>query len=307
MRRGLLLHVLLGSTAAALTLAVPTAEPATRPARFLLALTAGGSVSLLRSSDGVRFAPVPGYAPGPATSAAPVRRGSTLYLYDTPALSADGLEGGVRRFAIGAGGRLAEQAPASYRVELASPEDAQRASPGSFAPSVAVDDAGALGGLYALRLEPGAHACPVAGQACVKLRTATEVAGSDGTAFAGDPGNRAVLSFAPADSLGPPALLRADRGWAALLQGPAGCLHVVTAADPHAAYRNAGCAAAQGPASPSGLWDARLREYRLYGVAGGRVVRAVSTRLARIAPTRFRPLAALGAQASTARVAANAP
>ena len=31
------------------------------------------------------------------------------------------------------------------------------------------------------------------------------------------------------------------------------------------------------PASPTGLWDTRLREYRLYGLAGGRVVRAVTS------------------------------
>jgi hypothetical protein len=115
-----------------------------------------------------------------------------------------------------------------------------------------------------------------------------------------------VLGFDPADALGPPALLRAATGWAALLQGPGACLHIVTASDPRKQYGNAGCATAEGPASPSGLWDRRLREYRLYGVAGGKVVRAVSGRLTRIAPGRFRPLA-LGARLSAARVAANVP
>src|SRR5439155_10871445 len=133
---------LLASTVAALSLAVPSAQPAARPARFLLGVTAGGTVSLLQSSDGIRFAPVPGYSPGPGANPAPVRRGPTIYLYDVPAVSASGLAGSVRRFAVGPGGRLAERAPASYQVQLASPEDAQRASAGSFAPSVAVDDAG---------------------------------------------------------------------------------------------------------------------------------------------------------------------
>ncbi len=171
---------------------------------------------------------------------------------------------------------------------------------------MAIDDAGALVLLYALRFEPQTNSCPVLGQACVKLRTATEVAGSDGTSFTGDPGNRIVLSPAPGDAIGPPALLGADKGWAALLQGPGACLHVLTATDPHGSYRNAGCATAQGPASPSGLWDPRLREYRLYGVAGGRVVRAVSGKLARLDPARFRPLALPG-RPTVARVAADAP
>src|SRR5712691_11824988 len=287
MRRGLLLLVALASA-----FAVPAAQPAARPARFLLAIAGGGATTLLQSSDGIRFAPAPGFSPEPGTSPAPVRRGSTLYLYDSPSLSAGGLGGTLRRFTVGASGRLTEQAPASYQVQLASPEDAQRAAAGSFVPSFAVDDAGALVLLYSLRLEPETNACPVSGQACVKLRTATEAAGSDGGGFTGDPGNRIVL-FDAADTIGPPVLLRADKGWAALLQGPGGCLHALTAPDPHRAYRNGGCISAAGPAGPSGLWDARLREYRLYRVAGGRVVRAVTARLARLAPARFRPLASL--------------
>jgi len=292
--------------ALALALSVPAAEPAARPARFLLAVAGGGTAALYVSSDSVHFTPAAGFTPGPGTSPAIVRRGSTLYLYDSPSQSAGVLGGTLRRFTV-AGGRLTEQAPASYQVQLASPEDAQRATAGSFVPSYAVDDAGTLTLLYGLRFEPGTNACPLVGQSCAKLRTATEVAGSDGTAFAGDPGNRIVLGFDPTDGIGPPALLRADRGWTVLLQGPAGCLHVLTAPDPHKAYRNGGCIAAQGPAGPSGLWDARLREYRLFGVTGGRVVRAVSAKLTRVAPARFRPLTALGGRPAAVRIAANAP
>jgi hypothetical protein len=301
MRRGLLL-----SAAVALTLSVPAADPAARPVRFLLAVAAGGTVSLYGSGDGVRFAPSPGFTPGPGSSPSPVRRGPTLYLYGAPALSADGLGGALRRFTARGDGLLAEGSPDAYAVQLASLEDAGRSTPGGLAPSLAVDDARSLVLLYALRYEPGTNACPVSGQACVKLRTATEIAGTDGTGFTGDPGNRIVVSFDPTDSIGPPALLRADKGWAVLMQGPRGCLHVLTATDPHAAYRNAGCIADVGPAGPSGLWDARLREYRLYGVAGGRVVRAVTARLRPVAPARFRPLS-LPERPSAARVVANAP
>jgi hypothetical protein len=301
MRCGLLLSAVI-----ALTLSVPAAEPALRPVRFLLAVSGGGTVLLYGSSDGVRFTASPGFTPASGSSPAPVRRGPTLYLYDVPALSEAGLGGALRRFTIRADGRLAEGPPVAYSVQLASLEDAGRATPGGLAPSLAVDDAGSLVLFYALRYEPATNACPVAGQACVKLRTATELSGSNGTVFTGDPGNRIVVGFDPADSIGPPSLLRADKGWAALMQGPGGCLHALTATDPHGSFRNAGCISDGGPAGPSGLWDARLREYRLYGIAGGGVVRAVTARLRRLAPARFRPLLLPG-RPSAARVVANVP
>ena len=172
--------------------------------------------------------------------------------------------------------------------------------------SVVVDDSGALTLLYALRYDAASNACPVPGQACLKLRTATEAPGNDGVTFAGDLGNRIVVGFGPSDQVGPPSLLRAERGWVVLLQGPGGCLHVLTASSLHATYGDAGCVAGQGPASPSGLWDARLREYRLYGIADGRVVRAVTGPLRNVAPARFRPLVVPG-RPSFARVASYLP
>jgi hypothetical protein len=290
-------------TTCALALAVPAAETATRPARVLLAVAGGGTASLLTSSDGVRFsAPL---ASWPGTVPSPVRRGATLYVYDSPTLSADGLSGTVRRFAVGAGGALTGKGSAGYSVQLASPEDAARATAGSFAPSFAVDDAGAIVLLYGLRFEPATNACPVTGQACIKLRTATEVSGSDGAMFDGDPGNRAVLSLAPAETIGPPALLRTQTGWAALLRGPAGCLHLVTGRDLRGHYDDA-CVADQAPATPSALWGPVVREYRLYGVIGGRVVRMISRRLGTVVTRRFRPLDVAG-RPTFARVAGNAP
>jgi hypothetical protein len=115
-----------------------------------------------------------------------------------------------------------------------------------------------------------------------------------------------VLSFAPADAIGPPALFRGENGWVAVLQGPGDCLRVLTAARPNGPFRNAGCILDGGPASPSGVWDTRLRVYRLYGVSGGRVVRAVTARLRPLAPGRFRPLVVPG-RPSAARVVPYAP
>jgi hypothetical protein len=286
-----------------LVLAAPAAETATPPARVLLAVSAGGTSSLLTSSDGVRFsAPVASWA---GTAPSPVRRGSTLYVYDLPTLSPDGLSGTLHRFAVGAGGGLTEKPSVDYTVQLASPEDAARATAGSFAPSFGVDENGAIVLLYGLRFEPATNACPASGRSCVKLRTATEVSGSDGTAFAGDPGNRVVISLAPAETLGPPALFRTETGWAALLRGPAGCLHLVTGRDLRGKYTDR-CVAAQAPSTPSAVWGPVVREYRLYGVVGGRVVRMVSRRLGAVVTRRFRPLDVAG-RPSFARVAASTP
>jgi hypothetical protein len=284
-----------------LALAVPAADPAARPVRILLALSGDGTSSLLTSSDGVRFsAPVASWAGSQPT---PVRRGATLYVYDQPTLNADGLSGTVRRFNVGAGGALTEKAAVPYAVQLSSPEDAARATAGSFAPSFAVDENGAIAMLYGLRFEPATNACPGSGVSCVKLRTATEVSGSDGTAFTGDPGNRIVLSFAPAAALGPPALLRTATGWAALLRGPADCLHLVTGRDLRGKFTD-GCVGKAAPGTPSALWSPTVREYRLYGVSSGRVVRMVSRRLGAVVTKRFRPLDVAGRPAF-ARVAAN--
>lgn len=289
--------------ALAAVLAAPAAQPAARPPRFLLAAVSGGAVSLLQSADGIRFERVPGLAPAPGASPALVRRGATLYLYDAATPDATGLGGTLRRFTL-AGGRAVPQPPVRYEVQLASVADAQRAAPGAVVPTAAVDDEGRIVLLYALRFAPGTNACPVAGQACVKLRTATE-AEDDGVALAGDPGNRAVLSLPPGQQLGSPTLARADRGWAALLQGP--CLRVLTAPDPHGSYRDGGCASPLALASPSAVWDPLLREYRVYGIVDGAVLRAISGRLAQIPAERFRPLAGLPARPSAARVVADAP
>ena len=296
-RKGLLLAL------CGLTLAVPAGGSAVRPARFLLAISGSGTSSLLASADGVRFsAAISSWA---GNSPTPVRRGATLYVYDTPAITSDGLSGSVRRFAIGANGALIARASAPYTVQLKSPEDARRATPGSFSPSAVVDDNGALVLLYALRYEPATNACPVSGQACVKLRTATEVSGSDGTTFAGDPGNRVVVSFPPSETVGPPSILRAEFGWAGLFRGPHGCVHLVTGRDLRGHFKD-GCVAQASPETPSALWSETLHQYRLYGTRNGRVVRMVSRRLGRIVTARFRPLDVAG-RPSFARIALNSP
>jgi hypothetical protein len=301
--------ILFAAALAAVLSSVAVAAGAAPAPRFVLAAARGGAIELYLSADGVRWTAAPSIARAPAATPDPVVRGSTLYLFDSAGVGGDGLTGSVRRFALAPGAAPAEQSTGTYQVTVADPAEGQRASPGSFVPSFALDRAGALVALYAVRFEPESNACPVAGQACVKLRTATEVAGSDGAAFTGDPSNRAVLSFDPKDVLTPPVLVRDPSGWLAVFGGPGGCLHVLAATDPHGTFRPApglpgGCAVTEGPDAPTAVWAQHLREYWLYGVSGGRVVRAATRRLMRLTPARFRPLPVAGPGVTSVRVAA---
>jgi hypothetical protein len=126
----------------------------------------------------------------------------------------------------------------------------------------------------------------------VKVRTATEVPGSDGTHFTGDPGNRLVVSFPPADQVGPPSVFKDPRGYMVLVAGPGGCVRAASADDLHGRYSGLGGCLAEGVSSPSGLWNGRLNEYWLYGESGGQVVRAATAKLSP-GRVRFRPLTAL--------------
>ena len=265
---------------------------------------------LAQSLDGVRWFRVAGFVPRPGQRPVPVRRGNRLYVFDGRSM---------RRFSVGKSS-LTELAPASLQLDLPDPEqtaDAAAAAPETFSADVLVDAAGSLVMAYAIRLEPSTGLCPTQDLACMKIRTATEVAGSDGTAFTGDPRDRAVLELGPADAVGTPSVFRGRSGWVVLLTGPGGCLHELQAGNLRGAYRDAaglpgGCLApAPSPvSSPSGFWNPRLREYWLYGVAEGGLERAVAARLnAPLPATRFRLLTGLGAgrTVAAARFAVNAP
>ncbi len=314
MRPPLVLLLTLLTAAAAAAAAAPPPKPGLS-GRYLLAYASCDSSGrtcreeLAQSLDGVRWFPVAGFAPRPGQRPVVVRRGSRVYVFEA---------GSVRRFRVGRSS-LTEVVPATVALELTDPEqqaDLDAATAGSFSADVLVDPDGALVMVYAIRLEPETGLCPTPDLACVKIRTATEVAGSDGAAFAGDPRDRTVLELDPADAVGPPSAFRGRSGWVVLLAGPAGCLHELQAGNLRGAYRDAaglpgGCLApAPSPvSSPSGFWNPRLREYWLYGVAESGLRRAVAARLNTPLPaSRFHPLAGLGRgrTVAAARFAVNA-
>src|SRR5262249_2190447 len=172
---------------------------------------------LYQSKDGVRWSVVRGVKAELGDSPTAVRRGSRLYVFDGFQVSPDGITGSLRRFVV-RGNSLTEVTPSTFLIQLSSTEEAGRAS--AVSGSVVRDDSGTLVALYALRLEPGTNACPVPAQSCLKLRTATEVAGSDGSRFTGDPGNRRAISFDPADDAGSPSAYRQAKRYAVLVARP---------------------------------------------------------------------------------------
>jgi hypothetical protein len=298
------------------------AEP-TGLARFLLVYSTCDTtpcsgtttVQLAQSKDGVRWAAVPSFVPAAGTDPSAVRRGSTLYVLDSLRVSSTGLTATVRRFGVSATG-LTETTDSEVTVTLANPAEVQAAS--GISGSVAADANGALVIVYALRFEPGATGCPATQpNACLRIRTATEVAGSDGGEFAGDAGNRRSISFNPAELAGGPGVFASDKGYVILLAGPGRCLKAFTAADLHGAYRaGAGLPASclTDPAdlsivTPSGAYRPVLKESWVYLVRDGTIVRAIASKLTKRLPgTRFRAVKGFGdPPVATARFLLNAP
>ena len=197
-----------------------------------------------------------------------MRRGSRLYVFDGPL---------VRRFDAS---RTAVTELPSATVQLDSAETLT-------GEDVVADPSGALVLVYTV---------PAADGSGLAVRTATEVAGSDGLSFTADAGERTILG----DDAGPVSVLLGRSGWVVLVADGT-CLRALAAGNVHSGYRDTGCLTTPAPvSSPSGYWNARLHEYWLYGVSGGGLRRAVAPKVnAPIPSKRFRPLAALAASGRT--------
>jgi hypothetical protein len=281
-------------------------------ARFLLVYVAGGEHRLAQSRDGIRWSAVADLAAQPGSAPSAVRRGRTLYVFDSLQIVPEGLAGEVRRFRVGSSS-LTELPPSEFTVQLATPLDLQRAD--AVSGSVAVDETGQLTPLFALRFAPETNACPAVGQACVKVRTATEAPGTDGALFTGDSGNRAVVNFTSGDTVRDPAAFATAKGYLVALSGPGQCFRLLRAADLHASYRpmpklTGSCLGDEvSVATPTGVYRPLLKSHWLYGVSEGRVVRASTRTLTKHLPARrFRPVRLPGSPSVTSgRFAQNAP
>jgi hypothetical protein len=273
------------------------------------------TVRLAQSRDGVRWSAVPSFVPAAGTDPSAVRRGNTLYVLDSLQVAATGLTAELRRFTVSTAA-VTEATASPVTVTLPNPAEAQAA--GGLSGSLAVDANGLLVLVYVLRFEPGAPGCPATQpNACLRIRTATEVAGTDGAEFAGDAGSRRSLSFAPTESAGGPSVFANDNGYAILLAGPGRCLKAFAATDLHGTYRAApglpgSCLTDPADVTivtPSGAYRPALKESWIYLVRDGTIVRAITSKLTRRVPaTRFRTVKGFGdPPVATARFLLNTP
>jgi hypothetical protein len=286
--------------------------------RFLLVYTTcdGGACSggatqrLVQSNDGVRWTPVASFAPWPGASPSAVRRGKRLYVLDSVQVAPEGILGSIRRFAVTTTG-LSELSP--VQVVLDTPSDLTEIT--AVSGSLTRDAAGALVVVLALRFEPNGTTCKQTLKACLRLRTVTEVAGTDGDSYTTDSRDRAAFTFDTADAVIDPTVFAGDKGIVLFLSGPGSCLRTLVATDVHAQYRGGpglpgGCLAVDPAlATPSGAYRKLLAENWVYGVDDGKVLRAVTRKLgSRVGPGRFRPLRGLGdAPVQAARLVLNTP
>lgn len=180
----------------------PEPEPPISPitGRYLLAFHAcdpaiancfdprNHTVYLAQSEDGAAWSPAPGWTPYAGSVPDVIRRGETLYVY-TP--------GQVRRYHFD---RDEWEAPVA--VTLDDPE----ATAGFVDPSLYIDEEGRLALFYlpgVLGQDPAG--CAPGAYLCTKrIRSATEVAGSDGAAFVADAGDRITLLVSPPSTFSDP-------------------------------------------------------------------------------------------------------
>lgn len=137
-------------------------------------------VYLAESDDGASWSIVGGWTPYQGSVPDVIRRAQTIYVY-TP--------GQVRRFRIDTN---TWEDPVS--ITLADPQFT-----GFVDPSLFVDESGRLVLFYfATNTASGDPAACPAGTTCIShFRSATEIAGSDGTAFVADDGDRVSVAISP--------------------------------------------------------------------------------------------------------------
>ncbi|NRA97677.1 MAG: hypothetical protein HRU14_15890 [Planctomycetes bacterium] len=242
----------------------PAVAPCTGPSSHV--------VRLATSPDGASWTMVSGLAPSQGSVPDVVRRGDTLYVF-TPNT--------VRRYSISQGVWTA-----TTPVALTDPW-----TTGGFVdPSVYVDDQGRLVIFYLLGILGQNPAGCASGQAtCTRyIHSATEVPGSDGTAFVAEPGHRIALTLgAPGTppSASDPDIFFADGRYVCLLARGA-AVEAYTSESLHGAYVPAaslpnGLLSPSGGAVASALHFHGSGETWVYGHAqqGGETVirRAVTT------------------------------
>ena len=222
-------------------------------------------VYLAQSNDGASWSLVPGWQPYPGSVPDVIRRGKDLYVY-TP--------GQVRRYR-GATGTWESPVP----VTLSDP-----AANNYVDPSMTVDGQGRLVMFYLLGIlgQDPAQCAPLQTTCTKHFHSATEVAGSDGTAFAVNPGDRVTVTIGNPGSASDPDIY-SDHGRFILYVSRGQSVQAFTSTALHGVYvpipslPNGGILTTFGGV-PAGYFDPLTARYWTY-VQNGNIQRATHASL----------------------------
>lgn len=229
------------------------------------------SVYLAQSTDGAAWTRVAGWAPIPGSVPDVIRRGNVLYVYTA--------RNEVTRYHLDTG---VQEPPAAVSIS---------GVPSGFVdPSLILDDQRRLA-LFFLYGRPGSDpaACPPGQPSCEnRFGSATEVAGSDGTQFTLDAGDRAGVALSSTGALrsaSDPDIFSDGRQFVLYIShGPS--ISVWTSPDLRGSYGRIGDLAISTGGIPSGHFDAASMRYWTYSHVnqGGVAVirRAVHSDLSKI-------------------------
>lgn len=208
---------------------------------------------IAQSDDGIGWSPVSGYAPYLGSVPDLIRRGDTLYVYNP---------GTVRRYRINTD-TWEDPVPVSVRHADGRHE--------MFVdPSAVLDSNGKLVLFYLVGL-PGQDParCPQGQKSCTKVfRSATEVEGSDGSAFIVDPGNRAEISITSFETASDPDVFEDPSGFIMYISKGQDIL-ALSSSDLRGNYTIVsklpdGILARGSGSVPSGYYSAATKEYWTY-------------------------------------------
>lgn len=226
---------------------------------------------LAQSNDGATWTLVSGVSSLSGSVPDVIRRGNTLYVFSP---------GTVARYHLDTG---KIDLPQSVSVTTSNNSDELFVDP-----SLTVDENGNLVLFYLLgQIGSDPAHCPPGESYCTKvIHSATEVAGSDGTRFIVDPGDRADISINGQETASDPAILKDPNGYA-LLISRGQSVEAMISSDLRGTFRDiptlpGGILVSNLGGVPDGYYDSASGQYWIYitsGMNDSAIRRAVSNNI----------------------------
>lgn len=218
-------------------------------------------VYLAQSDDGASWSVVPGWTPYAASVPDPIRRGNTIYLY-SPGRGGGGQgQGMVARYHTNTG-----------VLDPAVPIQVAGLADRGFVDPTAIQDSDGRLVLFFNPIPEGwfesfGKRCPGGFPCDRQIQSATEVAGSDGTRFTLDAGDRVSFTLTRQGDIYADPDIYYDGSQYVLLLGHPPQLLVYTSASLHGSFSQSSTLAGDRHAVAAGYFDPRTRRYWTYAHA----------------------------------------